>query len=363
MTTYTNIDEIRVSPGIGMGRVGNSDEYFIGPETPGTIPSPDSFFISDGCPGTAPGKYKDTSGAIKRQAQRFRVYGYLADGTYAGEIKHGDSVNGQTVSLSWQVHVTNMKAANYAFQGQYVFDPKQLRNSTIQGLSTNPSGLPADRDKLIIDPGLKTIEGVSQAAVELLDTEGDGSVIFDIPDTPAPLPLSSLLQFTPPQPANGDWGDGTVAVTYTSATVSLGSVLTDAEGRLIFVGGAGISRSCTTPVVVISKIVDETASTNPENNPEYNGNSYFNNPGWYDDTCGGSINVALMSGTNPVLAPNGTTALSTSNNASQQGWVAIAPPLIMLSLCSICNWTSIPASIRIPARGLSPLVIWRQTGP
>ncbi|MDR6305979.1 hypothetical protein GGQ85_003707 [Nitrobacter vulgaris] len=41
-----------------------------------------------------------------------------------------------------------MKAANYAFQGAYLFDPDKLRNPSIQ-----PGMKPIERDKLIIDPG------------------------------------------------------------------------------------------------------------------------------------------------------------------------------------------------------------------
>ncbi|MGV7858576.1 LodA/GoxA family CTQ-dependent oxidase, partial [Mycobacterium kansasii] len=49
------------------------DQYFIGPETPGMGPSP----------GT---EFKDAQGRIKRQAARFRVYGYDAAGNVVQEI-------------------------------------------------------------------------------------------------------------------------------------------------------------------------------------------------------------------------------------------------------------------------------------
>ncbi|WP_051966410.1 LodA/GoxA family CTQ-dependent oxidase [Kitasatospora mediocidica] len=48
---------------IGVARVGNSpEEYYLGPEVPDPHPA-------------APGFYKDASGAIKREAARFRLYG------------------------------------------------------------------------------------------------------------------------------------------------------------------------------------------------------------------------------------------------------------------------------------------------
>jgi len=300
MTAYSNVASIKVSPGIGIGRVGNSNEYFIGPETPDNIPLPDSFTIAEATTGTEPGKYKDASGRVKRQAQRFRVYGYNCDGSLLGEIVQGDSVNGKVVSLDWEVHVTNMKAANYAFQGQYVFNPDDLRNSTVQ-----PGIAPHLRDKLIIDPGAMNISGVSQGPLKLV---GKGSTIFDL-GAGYTSSLSNRLKFDPPQS-----GSEPVSVTYTPATVSLGDLRTDADGRLIFIGGAGTSRSCTSPSVVISKVIE----TPEVANPEYNGNSYFNNPGWYDDTCGGSINVTLKTGD--------TSVLSTVSQAVNQGWIAVTPP-------------------------------------
>ncbi|MEP3890320.1 MAG: LodA/GoxA family CTQ-dependent oxidase [Hellea sp.] len=288
-----NIASIKVSPGIGMGRVGNSDEYFLGPETPGVTPVP------------LDGNYKDSGGALRRQAQRFRVFGYDGNGKYVDEITAGSSVNGQVVDLAWTVHVTNMKAANYAFQGKYNFSPSDLRNSTIQ-----PETSPELRTDLIIDPGPIAISGPSQGPVDLLDPSGTGSTIFDISGSHT---LSPRLKYDPPQSSTDP-----IPVTYTPATVSLGELHTDADGRLIFVGGKGISESCTTPKVLLSKVVNDDAD---EPNPEYNGNSYFNNPGWYDDTCGGSVDVEIFA--------SGTTTsplFSTINNSASRAWVAVAPP-------------------------------------
>lgn len=317
-TTYSGITSIKVAPGIGMGRVGNSDEYFIGPETPGVVPVPETFGEVSSAPASNPQSkgYKDQSGRVKRQAQRFRVFAYEQD-TLMGEVVDGDMVNGSTVSLSWDVHVTNMKSANYAFQGKYAFDPRFLRNSTVQ-----PCTPPAKRDKLIIDPGMKTVSGVSQTPVELVDPQG--SKIFDIEGTSK---LSGILNFT--NPNNPPVVDGMVDVTYTPAVVSLGFISTDESGRLIFIGGKGESKSCTTPKVVISKtplpsgvtkISKEPKKKEIEQNPEYNLNSYFNNPGWYDDTCGGSVNATL---TDKV---SGSSLFSTNDEADQRGWVAVAPP-------------------------------------
>lgn len=314
MATYSNVDSIKVSPGIGLARVGNSDDYFIGPETPNVVPDPGD------------GQYKDASGALKRQAQRFRVFALDASGNMLGEVTGGDTVNGSIVEIQWTVHLANMKSANYCFQGQYGFDPLQLRNSTLQ--RDMP---PRERDQLIIDPGPMTIQGTSQGPVELVDTDGDGSTIFNVPADN--YTLKGLLQFDPPQNV-GPTDD--VPVTYTPATmVSLGRLYTDSSGRLIVAGAEGRAGSTTTPAVVISKITQQIPNPDPNGkspmipdpNPEYNGNSYFNNPGWFDDTAGGSIDAQLfVSGTTTPIDNGSSQPLTTAGNVERTGWLAVAPP-------------------------------------
>jgi len=50
-----------IHPGIGVARIGDSpDDYFLGPEVPPPGAPPD-------------GGYRDRSGALKRQAARFRL--------------------------------------------------------------------------------------------------------------------------------------------------------------------------------------------------------------------------------------------------------------------------------------------------
>src|SRR5438105_494189 len=57
------IVKVAVHPAIGVARVGNSaDSFYFGPEVPDALPRPS-------------GGFKDTSGALARQAARFRLYG------------------------------------------------------------------------------------------------------------------------------------------------------------------------------------------------------------------------------------------------------------------------------------------------
>jgi hypothetical protein len=94
------IAQVKIHPAIGVARIGNSGEApFIGPESP------------DQAPGE-PGTYKDASGAIRRQAARFRVYGYNAAGEVVRELKPGES---GVTEIRWTVHLANKKAAWYQF--------------------------------------------------------------------------------------------------------------------------------------------------------------------------------------------------------------------------------------------------------
>jgi L-Lysine epsilon oxidase N-terminal/L-lysine epsilon oxidase C-terminal domain len=130
-----------VHPTIGIARVGNSKhEFYLAPELPGEIPSP-------------PGGFKDATGAIKRQATRFRVYGYDAWGRVVSEITADEA------EIVWSVHVANRKAAWYEFQTALDIPsavPTPLRNATYQG---------AAREELVIDPGPRTIAGRNQSNV------------------------------------------------------------------------------------------------------------------------------------------------------------------------------------------------------
>ena len=68
------IHTIKIHPAIGIARLGNSPTgFFIGPEKPGAHTRPK-------------GGYKDAQGRIKRQAARFRLFGYDSTGKLVKEI-------------------------------------------------------------------------------------------------------------------------------------------------------------------------------------------------------------------------------------------------------------------------------------
>jgi hypothetical protein len=208
MSDQSGIVSYAIYPGIGIARVGNSpDEYFIGPEAPGEVPHPE-------------GGYKDSAGRIKRQAARFRIYGLNEAGEAVREITADDA------EITWRVHIANRKAGWYQFLnamdlGKYAITTA-LRNKTITG---------ADRQKLIIDPGPRSISG--------RNTQGD-AYHFD----------------------SGE---------FMGTKVPLGELRTDEAGRLIFLGGFGHSAS-----------YDNQPAT-----------TFANNDGWHDDTSDGPVRATV----------------------------------------------------------------------
>lgn len=176
-----NIVRAAIHPSIGIVRVGNSEhEYFIGPEVIEPVPHP-------------PGFYRDRSGALKRQAARFRIYGLNAQGEAVKELTASNA------DIRWTVHLANKKAAWYQFQIALDIPeaasapPTQLRNITI-----------GDRSRLVIDPGPRHIKG--------RDVQGGHAHSFD----------------------TGRFMD---------KPVYLGEIRTDKEGHLLVLGGRGNSAS------------------------------------------------------------------------------------------------------------------------
>jgi hypothetical protein len=195
-------------------------------------------------PDPAPeGSYRDARGALKRQAVRFRVYGYDKDGGVVGELTADNAV------IDWTVHVANKKAAWYNFTLAMdipeVRDPKvepaRRRNAAVKG---------ADRQKLVIDPGPRSIHG--------RDTAG------------------STYHF--------DTGK------FLGTPVYLGELRTDKAGRLVFLGGRGVSRSA------------------------YGARPYdfANNDGWHDDVSDGPVSARVWVGGREIPV--------------EPAWVAVAPP-------------------------------------
>ena len=166
-----------IYPAIGIARVGNSaTEFFIGPEVIAPEKRPSGF-------------YKDSKGALKRQAARFRIYGLNAASQVVKEL------NADNAQITWWVQVANKKAAWFEFDVALDIPqakPVPLRNINFQG---------ADRQHLIIAPEPVEISGVRTSGSQYRFDQGK----------------------------------------FLGQPVYLGELQTDEAGHLLFLGGHGCS--------------------------------------------------------------------------------------------------------------------------
>jgi hypothetical protein len=223
----TLIVKAAIHPAIGVARVGNSpDQFFLGPEVPEPLPA-------------EPDSYRDGEGRLKRQAARFRVYGLNAAGQAVAEL---DASNAE---VTWTVHLANKKASWYQFQlaldiPEAVDAPPSLRrNARVD-----------DRASLEINPGPRTITG---------------------PNAGGPAHV---------------FGSGT----FVGKPVYLGELRTDDVGRLVVLGGRGVSASSTGARAV----------------------TFANNEDWHDDVSDGPVTARVE--------------LEGRELAVEPAWVVVAPP-------------------------------------
>jgi hypothetical protein len=196
--TDTTITRLAIYPALGISRVGNSQEWFLAPEVPGLPALPD-------------GRYKDGEQRVKKQVQRFRVYGFNQAGEVVREITAAEA------RIAWTVHVANTKAAWYGFNNP--LDNGELAPG-LPGWKRNQF-FTDDVQRaamLVINPGPKSIAGVNTNA-----TGGDHA--YDM--------------------AGRFWQ---------KLDVKLGHLRTDEHGRLLVFPGDGTSRSA---------VPDDRSATSP----------------------------------------------------------------------------------------------------
>ncbi len=225
----------KIYPPLGIARVGNSDKFFIGPETPGVPANWDAAnkrFLP----------FKD-GGKILRQAARFRIFETDDAGSPIREVSIKDGFK-----IEWRVNVGNRKASFFSFDGQAgASDGK------------NPPYFDRTPDKKAPDAVEKEFGG---RGVPLITNLRNASVKDrrSLEILPGEVSIS--------QPGSKDLvdADSKTPINF------LGQIQMEDTGRLIFLGGFGRTEKANGAAPI---------------------EEYANNDGWFDDMCDGSIGATV----------------------------------------------------------------------
>ncbi len=249
----------RIHPSIGIARVGDAAaaDFFLGPEQPNQLGGAGVAGIGRKVP-----PYK-SGGRILRQAQRFRIWEYTESGGVWTATREITSDLPDVVNLTWTVHLANVKAEFFTFDG--------LAGSPllpVQPAHPRRNVAAPDRRKLKIDPGPRSIKGKNAGPVEFRKGKS-ANPAAELWPKPAPVPALEYL----------------------------GELRTDNKGRLIVIGGAGvIAKQAGAPAI----------------------RQYANNDGWFDDVSDGPVTASLV-----VRPAKGKPGVKVH---VQGAWVLVAPP-------------------------------------
>lgn len=271
----------RIHPSIGVARIGDSAEFYLAPDRAGVLPTNpnDRPFGRD--------DFRDADGRLRRQGARFEVFRYdkaRPDDPGTPVLVGDDGV----AAIEWTVHLANKKSAWFQFivnagSGGYAPD-HPVRNAAVVS--------DADRRRLIIDPGPRTVRGPRQAAEFSRTVNPDGY--------PMTFPPQGL------QPSDID---------------SLGGLRTDDQSRLVVLGGFGNSGSDRLP----ARIGD-----------------FANNDGWWDDTSDGPVTARLVLDNGSVV------------DVDHPAWVAVAPPRFAPELVNIVTLYDTMFDVAVRGMGCRP---------
>ena len=227
----------RIFPAIGIARLGDDEDFYLGPETPGAGPGE---LQPDGSVRRVTRFKNAAHERIRKQGARFHIYESTDGITYRPAQLPAGAV------VTWRVALENKKSA-------------VTRPSNPPTAPQRPQ-VPAANAAQVIKGGEKTITGANAVSAKFVGT-------FETP-------------------TNG-------GAPY-RVNVELGQLRTDAQGRLIVLGGKLMSSA--PPGTSI-------------------GGSYYRNPGWHDDVADGPVTaeIVLAPGTAPVQAEGGA-------------WVIVGPP-------------------------------------
>lgn len=313
MATYN----YRIHPSIGLARVGNSEEYYLGPETIAGMPIKGQTLkgglpikpSTDSTPITSE-DLRDSAGMLKKQAARFKIYQYADNGAYSypaaesTEIKLGSKIDGKTVTdIIWTVHVANKKANCWVIgdsdgEGLILYengDLPNLRNPAFMG-QRNPDNTERLKN-LIIDAGPRAINAANPQSIVRFDKETEasyvqsGTTITPLPNYPKQFPFSD--------------GNESDYSQFSERITTLGDIQTEAgTGRLVVTGGYG--KACGFNQ---QGKVDKDAKMPHD----------VDNNNWIDDTSDGPVTAVI------VLKDDNTGEITTIN-IIQPAWVVTTDP-------------------------------------
>ena len=298
----------RIHPAIGIARVGNSQEYYLAPESIAAMPQP-------GKPGDAttgglpirPGtedtiinssEIRDSDGGFKRQAARFRIFAYAEDAVAqypadgGTEITIGSKINGKTVKdIVWTVHLANKKSSWFANNDDLGVVAYENGNTpTLRNLREGLDPYNASRlRKLIIDAGPRAVKGKNNCASFDSTSQpsiGNGGEIEAINDYPKSFPFDHFSDLEEHQ----------------GRIDSLGDMNTDEQGHLIVAGGFG--RSAGWPL-------DNEDKPVPIEGP-------VNNDQWFDDTSDGPVRATIVFDDGSTADPFGAWVVATDPSYAPQ---------------------------------------------
>jgi L-Lysine epsilon oxidase N-terminal/L-lysine epsilon oxidase C-terminal domain len=301
---------LRVHPAVGIARVGNSDAFYLGPESIAALPIRGATGPERGGLPIRPGteattirssELRDAEGRFKRQAARFRIYQYPADQASSwpaqggSEVTVGSVVDGRVVvDIVWTVHLANKKAAWYVSPDEYgnrAFEEPELLGLTLRNLPEGQNPHNKKRlSRMIIDAGPRAVSSVlPQAAFDANTqaTRGVGAEIQPVLDYPVSFPRTNFEADMLNEPQG--------------AIDTLGDMHIDDLGRLVVAGGRGRAVAWSTSSRAPG-VVESISITDPVNNDNF-----------FDDTSDGPVTATLV--------------FSDGSTAEVQGaWVVVTDP-------------------------------------
>ncbi|AOT10662.1 LodA/GoxA family CTQ-dependent oxidase [Pseudoalteromonas luteoviolacea] len=294
----------RVHPAIGIARVGNSEEFYLAPESIAALKQPNK--PDDKTTGGLPldpesgeviksSQLRDKHGAFKRQAARFRIFAYsdidkpsYPEKAENQEVTIGSVIQGKTVTdIKWCVHLANKKAAWFVNDDDH--GVVAYENSNFPVLRNLAEGLDPYNEsrlrRLVIDAGPRVLDNECRTAE--FDSKSQKQAAYlqagdkvSVEDYPVSFPFMHFDYLDVPEKGEklSDCKGARLQKNTTATGItSLGGMHTDENGRLIVAGGYGKA---------VGWRLDNIDKPVPIDGP-------VNNDQWFDDTSDGPVTAVV----------------------------------------------------------------------